>query len=147
LVITCLVATSCYSHTPNEPVWSTDKDSLMRRLPFLNQIEACWWVSGVAKDGSKRAVPAPSSLFLRGYVKVTQQELSRLMSSYKWTDIQNDKLQMIDPPKQFDVPTMSGRLLKSEQLMQSLVAQTTFRNGIIVLAPDKRVMYFDLAED
>ena len=37
--------------------------------------------------------------------------------------------------------------MKSEQLMQSLVAITTFRNGIVVLAPDNNVMYFDLAED
>ncbi len=147
LVIVSLLSVCCHNNTPSATVWSTDKEPVMRRLPFLNQIEACWWVSGVATDNSKGAVPGPSSSFVRGYIKVNQAELSRLISSYKWTSLQNDEFQRVEPPKQYTVPPMSGRLMKSEQLMQSLVAITTFRNGIVVLAPDNNVMYFDLAED
>lgn len=147
LVMFSLFATCCHSNTPANVVWHTEKEPILRRLPFLNEIETCWWVSEVVTDGSRGAIPAPSSSLVRGYVKVSPKELQRLMSTYEWTSLGKGEFQRVDPPKQYAVPPMSGRLMKSEQLMQSLVALTTFRNGIIVLAPDNNVMYFDLFQE
>src|SRR5687768_14543674 len=147
LAIFSLFATCCHSNTPANVVWHTEKEPIIRRLPFLNEIETCWWVSEVATDGSRGAIPAPSSSLIRGYVKVSPKELQRLMSSYEWNSFGKDEFQPLTPPSQHAVPPMSGRLMKSEQLMRSLVARSTFRNGVIVLAPDNNVMYFDLAQD
>jgi hypothetical protein len=147
LLLTTLFSNDCKNNKPDSTTWRTDKQGIESRLPFLTSIEHCWWVSGVAKDGSRGSIPAPSSLSIRGYVKLTAEETSRLANAYEWTSIAANTFQPIRPPAEYDIPPMSGGLLVSEQLMRSLVASTTFRNGQIVLSPEQKMLYFDLAQD
>lgn len=147
ILFVSLLSIDCTDPKPNSPQWKTDPQGLQSRLPFLTSVESCWWLLGVAEDRSTGSVPGPSSSFLRGYAKLSPQETSRLTSAYQWTSIPADSFKPVQPPDQYQVPAMSGRLLTSEPLMRSLVAATTFRNGQIVLAPDQNMIYFDLAQD
>jgi hypothetical protein len=142
-----LLSSNCGEKKPDSVTWRTDTQPVKSRLPFLTHIEDCWWISGVAQDRSSGGFPAPSSFFIRGYVKLRAEETSRLVDAYKWTRMSADTFHPSRPPAEYQVLPMSGSLLVSEQLMQSLVASTTFRNGQIVLAPDQNMLYFDLAQD
>jgi len=147
LVFIALFAVDCNDKKPTSVQWRTDPPALQSRLPFLNSIERCWWVMGVAQDRSKGSVPAPDSSFLRGYAKLSAEETSRIAKAYEWKSISSDSFQPVRPPAEYGVPAMSGSLLVSDELMRSLVGVTTFRNGQIVLSPSQQMIYFDLAQD
>jgi hypothetical protein len=117
-----------------------------RVLPILNDVDRCAWHEGVAVDRSGGRVPAPSACFLRGYARISERNVQRLRTNYKWVASGRD-LSELDLPQGEMGHVPGGELLESPDLIRSLPSISAYHQGRIVLSPKDGFVYFDLIKD
>lgn len=130
---------------PKPPQWRADREPLLKRFPFLGDFQSCSWEGGVAVDGSEGLIPGPSSLYIRGFVRLKPEDKQALLDRYKWEEAPEPGFPG-DPPADSGLPEIAGAVLESNELMSKLNSMSSFCIGKILLVPESDMLYFDLRE-
>lgn len=132
--------------TPN-PVfeWKTDFSTMNKYIGFLGTPEKGAWAMGIKEYRGGGWVPAPSSYFLKGYVKLSDQDFDKLRSDYLWEESPG-----VDP-KSFVLPEgqvpFIGPVFESKRLAGRFGTLSCAHAGNLYLIPDQHCIYFDLVID
>ena len=146
MIVACIASAGCGGKpVATKPVWRSDVAPLQQMLPFLGSITTCSWSSGIAHDRSDGFVPGPSAVFLKGYAVLTPDDERQLQSAYPWREEPGITIANLDLPP--DSVPMTGPVLVSTELCQSLPSKCTYHQGKIYFLPQSHVIYFDLIKD
>jgi hypothetical protein len=126
--------------------WVTDNARVSRALPILTDIQSSEWHAGIAEDRSGGLVPAPSSVFMRGYAIIGRTNVDDLMAKYEWdrSDVKSSDLDL--PPGALE-KHLRGSLLESPDLVGSLHSFSPYGVGIVLICPEDGFVYFDIIKD
>ena len=147
IVIFCLITNCNEKNKEVDNSWHEDKEPILKRLPFIKDVESCLWKGGVSVDRSEGMVPAPSSYYIKGYVKLTTEDNKKLRRKYKWKIVNSSDYTLEKPDVEKSFVPLSGDLMLSNELISTLVSMTTYRNGVVLLSKENSVLYFDLSQD
>lgn len=140
-----LPACSWPGNPPKPAQYRADREPLLKRFPFLGDFAACRWESGVAADNSGGLLPAPSSHYIRGFVRLKPEDEKALAAKYEWRESAEPGFPAA-PPADSGFPPTSGKVLESPDLMSKLSSMSTYCIGRILLDPEADMLYFYLQE-
>lgn len=91
--------------------WRTDLEPLIKFFPVFSDAEECCWKSG--NNNSLFSAPGPSSVWIKGYIRLAAASLKRLRQNYSWEQAECQPYQIEGCP---GYPLNNAQWLLSQEL-------------------------------
>lgn len=117
----------------------TDKKTIIKLVPELTNIEKCYWKIKTLSENSLLS-PGPSRAAIYAYVKIKDNDFSRIIKAYEWRDVRTNFTRDFTPLEY----AKSNTWVYSEEFDEAILPHHEYAK--FYLEPNLHLIYFEIQQ-